>query len=118
MEAVSYLIFQVRGDSPDVMQRHLAQAFEIIMDNDCLIENIMSSIAVATFRTKVATYEQLLEALHTRLGPNIRVVHGRGEYPRGIFGSQRRLSYGTIFPDITSKLETLFAMEFGTSREI
>ena len=78
----------------------------------------MSSIAIATFKPMPDSSQPSTNAVSEKLGPNVRAVHGRGEYLRGAIGSDKRFSYGTIFPHMQRMLEALFALEFGASKEI
>jgi hypothetical protein len=80
-----------------------------------MVEEIMSGIVTATFKPASVSSTN---AVSGKLGPNVRAVHGRGVYPRGAIGSGKRSTYGTIFPHMPRMLETLFALEFGASKEI
>jgi hypothetical protein len=113
-ETIDYVIFQVRDDKPEDVQRHLAHVLDIVLDHDGVIEGIMSSIAVATFKSS-APARRSLDALLGKLGPDARAVHGQGEFLRGAYGSQRRFTYGTILPNLTAKLEALRKTEFGAT---
>jgi len=57
-------------------------------------------------------------ALLDQLGPNVRVVYGHGERLRGAIGSQTRFAYGTVLKDFGKMLESLFQVEFGSSKEL
>jgi hypothetical protein len=115
-EDVCYVALQVRGDTTEEIQRHLAQAIDVVLDHGGMVDVIMSSIVTATFNPQSDVAQPPTNMLG-KLGPNVRAVYGRGEYLRGLVGSSRRFSYGTIFPHIQPMLETLFALEFGTAKE-
>jgi hypothetical protein len=113
-ETISYVIFQVRDDEPEDIQRHLGHVLDIVLDHDGTIESIMSSIAVATFKSR-APAKRSLDVLLGKLGPDVRAIYGQGEFLRGTHGSLRRFTYGTIFPNINAKLEALRDTEFGAT---
>jgi len=117
-EAIRYVILQVRDDTPEDVQHHLAQALEILIEHDGVIEDFMSSIVTVTFKPTPDTNKPSLDALVGKLGPDVRAIYGCGEFPRGTYGSQGRFNYGTIFPHIGIKLEALFQLQFGTSKAI
>ena len=114
-EDVCYMALQVRGITPEEIQHHLAQAIEVVIDRGGMVEVIMSGIVMATFKPMSISSTS---AVSEKLGPNVKAVHGRGEYLRGAIGSNKHLTYGTIFPHMQQMLETLFALEFGASKEI
>jgi len=115
-ESIRYVILQVRDDTPETVQHHLAQVLAKI--NDGIIEDIMSSIVTVIFTPALSPDRLSMDALLDKLGSDVRAVYGAGDYLRGTIGSNRSFRYGTIFPDISSKLEILFQLEFGTSREV
>jgi len=117
-EDICYVALQVCGDTPEEIQRHLAQAIDIVINHGGMVEEIMSSIVMATFKPTPDSSHPSTNAVSDKLGPTVRAVHGRGEYLRGAIGSGSRFSYGTIFPHMQRMLETLFALEFGASKEI
>ena len=117
-EAIHYIILQVRDDTSEDVQRHLAQVLEILIEHDGVVEVFMPSIITATFKPTPDTNKPSLDALVGKLGPDVRAIYGCGEYPRGTYGSQHSFSYGTIFPQIGIKLEALLGLEFGTSKAI
>jgi hypothetical protein len=94
-EDICYMALQVRGNTPEEIQHHLAQTIEVVIDHGGMVEVIMSGIVTATFKpTSVSS----TNAVSEKLGPNVRAVYGRGEYLRGAIGSDKHLTYGTIFP--------------------
>jgi hypothetical protein len=118
MEDVRYAVLQVRDDTPEDIQRHLSHAFDIVMDDKGMVEDIMSSIVTVIFKPTFLSPDFSMDAFLGKLGPNVRAVHGHGEFLRGTIGSPKRFTYGTIFPNINKTLETLFQLEFGSSKEI
>jgi len=114
-EEICYIALQVRGDSPEEIRRHLAQAIDVVIDHGGMVEAIMSGIVTATFKPMSVSSTS---AVSNQLGPNVRAVYGRGAYLRGAIGSGKPFTYGTIFPHMQRMLETLFALEFGASKEI
>jgi hypothetical protein len=117
-EETCYVVLQVRGDSPEEIQHHLAQAIDVVIDHGGMVEEIMSGIVTATFKPAPDASQPSRNGMLRKLGPNVRAVHGRGTYLRGAIGSNKHLTYGTIFPHMQRMLETLFALEFGASKEI
>jgi len=117
METIGYVILQVRSETSEHIPRHLAGALDTVLKHQGIVEEIMSSIFVATFKNTRDSHTQLITALQDKLGSDVRAVHGYGEFARGNYGSQIRLTYGTIFPDISTKLEALLKLEFGAWKE-
>jgi hypothetical protein len=117
-ETISYVILQVRGDTLEDIQSNLAQAFETIFDNEGFIESTISSIFTVTFKTAPDLRNRSIQALRDKLGSTVRAVYGHGEFARGVYGSPRRSTYGTILPDIGTKLGALLQLEFGTWKEV
>ena len=117
-EDVCYMTLQVRGDTSEEIQHHLAQAIEVVIDHGGMVEEIMSGIVTATFKPAPDSSQPSTNATLCELGPNVRAVYGRGIYLRGAIGSGKRFTHGTIFPHMQRILETLFALEFGATKEI
>ena len=117
-EEIYYIIFQVRDETPELLQRCLSVALEIVLNHGGTVENIMSSVVSVIFKPTEDQLESAMAALLSSLGPNIRAVHGHGEYLRGVFGSQKRFSYGTIFPNFHGILQLLFQLDFGSSKNV
>ena len=117
-EETCYVALQVRGDSPEEIQHHLAQVIDVVIDHGGMVEEIMSGIVTATFKPAPDVSQLSRNAMLRKLGPNVRAVHGRGTFLRGAIGSGRRFTHGMIFPRVQQMLETLFALEFGASKEI
>ena len=116
-ETIGYVILQVRGDTSEQLQHQLAQTLDIILANEGIVEEIISSIFVAVFRNTPDSHRRLIATLRDKIGSDVRAAYGHGEHDRGGYGSRRRFTYGTIFPDISTKLETLLSLEFGTWKE-
>lgn len=117
-EKICFVVLLVRDDAPEVVADHLSHAFQVLLDDGGTVEDMMSSIATVVFEPESVPREWSMDALLSRLGPNVRAVYGRGEYLRGAFGSQGRFNYGTVFPSFHGMLEILFQLEFGSSRKI
>jgi len=117
-EEIYYIIFQVRDETPELLQRGLSVALEIVLNHRGMVENIMSSVVSVVFKPTENQLESTMAALLSGLGSNIRAVYGHGEYLRGVFGSQTRLSYGTIFPNFHGILQLLFQLDFGSSKNV
>jgi hypothetical protein len=117
MERVYYVVFQVRDDSFENIQRDLVQALEILFSRGGVVECIMSSTASVTFKPN-SMQEHPVDALLDSLGSCVRAVYGRGEYPRGMFGIPGALTFGTILPNFNKTLEILGHLEFGSSKEL
>jgi len=117
-EDLCYVVLQVRGDTPEEIQHHLAQAIDVVIDHGGMVEEIMSGIVTATFKPASDSAQPSAKAVSGKLGANVRAVYGRGVYLRGAIGLGKRFTYGTIFPHMQRMLETLFALEFGVSKEI
>jgi hypothetical protein len=117
-EEIYYIIFQVRDETPELLQRGLSVALEIVLNHRGMVENIMSSVVSVVFRPTENQSESAMAALLSGLGSNIRAVYGHGEYLRGVFGSQKHFSYGTIFPNFHIILQLLFQLDFGSSKNV
>jgi hypothetical protein len=117
-EEICYIALQVRGNTPEEIQHHLARAIDVVIDHGGMVEQIMSGIVTATFKPTLDSSKPSTHAASGELGPNVRAVYGRGTYLRGAIGSGERFTHGTIFPHMQRMLETLFALEFGASKEI
>jgi hypothetical protein len=115
-EQISYIILQVRDETPEMLQRCLSVALEIVFEHGGMVESIMSSVVSVTCKPSEDQLESAMAALMSSLGPNVRAVRGHGEYLRGVFGSQKRFSYGTIFPNFHRILQLLFQQDFGSSK--
>ena len=87
--------------------------------NLILLKRLMwFSIKKAWLRSSQSDVSQPPANMLGKLGLNVRAVYGHGEFLRGPMGSSRRFGYGTIFPHIQPMLEKLFALEFGTAKEV
>ncbi len=116
-EAIGYILLQVRDDTDEDIRRSLPRALDVILDAGGMIESIMSSHVAASFdhRSPISLHE--MKDLSARLGPDVRSIYFFAERLRGSYGSKRRLTYGTIVPDIGALLEELHQLEFGASKE-
>lgn len=117
-EKIYYVVFQVRDETPESIQHCLSVALEVVLDHGGMVENVMSSVVMAVFKSTENQVESAVAALLSSLGPDVRAVCGYGEYLRGVFGSKKRFSYGTIIPNIHGVLQSLFQLDFGSSRNI
>jgi hypothetical protein len=118
MEDIRYVVMQVRDDTPEHIQQHLSHAIDTVIDDGGVVEDIVSSILTVIFKPTFHSRDFSMDDLLAKLGPNVRAVYGDGKFLPGTIGSPRRFNYGTLFPDISRTLETLFLLEFGTSRGI
>jgi hypothetical protein len=125
---VPYVIFQVRDDPLEDVQRYLSRAITIAVNQRSFVENVVSSIVsvvmlqpvpgFAAFQPIADAQEPLIEALLQDLGSNVRAVYGCTEGLWGNFGSPRRFHFGAILPRVIGILDTLGRLEFGTSMKI
>jgi hypothetical protein len=117
-QEVCYILIQVRDDSAEDIQRFVCRACDILLDDGALVEAMMSSIICAVFEPARISVNRVVDNLLAELGQNVRIAYGRGEYLRGTFGSPRRFTYGTIFPNFSKSLLVLFEVDYGASKEI
>ena len=54
----------------------------------------------------------------TKLGANIRLVHGTAEGLVGNYGSEHRIHWGPLLPGFAQYVSALTALEFGQAAEI
>jgi hypothetical protein len=90
--------------------KQLEVAFDVVMEFGGTIVSTISSVVDVAFgiptRDDMLNHEdQCAEAaarLVAVLGSNVRVVFGRANGLYGVIGSQQRLHYGTVVPNLRS----------------
>jgi hypothetical protein len=122
---VSFVVFQVRDDDIANVQNQFERAFPIVIDGGGVIEDVASSLVIATFgafqrnESVVEDKRALVAArLMGELGPEIRLVHGSASGLVGNVGTDSVLRYGSVLPNFGRILERLLRLEFGQSAEI
>jgi len=116
-EAVGYILLQVRDDTTEDISRNIPLVLDLICDEGGMIESILSSHVAASFDHRSPISPERMRALSAKLGPDVRSIYFFGELLRGNFGSKRRLTYGTIVPDMGALFEELHQLEFGAAKE-
>lgn len=118
LEKMVFALIQVRDDTAEDIQRNLTAAIDVVLNEGAMIESVLSSYVAVSFDHRSSMTMQRMPALAVALGPNARSVYQGGEYLRGIVGSDRYFSYGSIIPRFGALFEELHRLEFGASKEI
>jgi hypothetical protein len=119
---ISFIIFQVRDDPPEIVRTHLERAFPLIHQHGGVIEVIFSSLSLVSFGLipsgapdrRVEVAESLLSAL----GTDVRLVHGKTEGLFGMHGRDFGLFFGCLIPGTGQLLAKLLQLDFGQSAEV
>jgi hypothetical protein len=121
---VSFILFHLRDDPPELVQRHVEKAFPIVLAYEGFIVESLSSFTIVMFQGfpwQKALPDRRADAvasLMATLGTDIRLVHGRAACLIGNIGVDTRFSYGAVFPSLARRVETLLGLEFGQAMEV
>ena len=114
---VDYLIILIRDEHLNSLPL-IGKAIDIALESDAAVQEICSSLIVFTFggfefEDNISPGEQknkrlkLLHALQNEIGNDISIVHGAVHTLVGNYGSEKRLSFGAIFPQFRKVLMQL-----------
>lgn len=120
-----FLLVQVRESDLEQVRNIVSKAISNIVDNNGVIQSIMSSIILATFGFPFEglnnafaecekTGHQLLEIYQN----DIRVLYGNSEAIFYELTANQYFNYTTLIPKFNAILDTLFSLEYGTIRRL
>jgi hypothetical protein len=123
---VSFILFQVRDDDAENVQKQLERALPIVTEGGGVILDMMSSLVLAVFGLFPGKEPGVLEdnralvaaRLMSELGADIRLVHGSSPGLVGNFGTGARINYDSVLPKFGKLLERLLKLDYGQSAEI
>src|SRR3954447_12382432 len=97
-ENITYIVFQVRDDTSEEVERHLTDALEVVRAHEGIIEKAISSIVLVVFSSNSDMRSEDAQIVIQKMGPNVRAIYGHGNFLRGAIGIAGYFSYGTVFP--------------------
>jgi len=122
---ISFVVFHVRDDDIENVQKQFERALPIVTEGDGLVEHVAASLVIATFgglpQNESAADDNRVRVaarLMSELGPELRLVHGSASGLVGNFGTDTALHYGSVLPNFSQILERLLNLEFGQSAEM
>jgi hypothetical protein len=121
---IDFVLIKVDLEPIESFLDRLDNLIGLVIANGATVETIMSCLVVATYgatKDHPASEEKrrmLVRQLTSKLKDPVAVVHGRRFAWVGIYGSSRRITYGSIIPDMLQYLTILDNLVFGESAAI
>jgi hypothetical protein len=121
---IEFIRVSVRGETPQIVSERMGLVTELTSQHGGSVTEMVSGIVVITYG--LFTFESdaepnplgLLEALHTQLADNVKIVHGKARGHFGNLGSKYRRSFSFIVPGFLDALSILAALPYGETREL
>jgi hypothetical protein len=121
---LQFVVILVDEADPQEIPVIISRVIDTLLRQRAIVSDITCSLVVgllgAPFPEGNSPEErrELVDALLQENGHRIRIVHGECDAPFGIFGGQKRCTYGALIPGFSRILKKLVETSSGTAVEI
>ena len=122
---ICFLILQAKEETCDSVPSIITKATDIVLSNKAVLQTIFSSFIFCSygfpFEDDGGSFERCTltaNQLTLNLKNDVRVIYGKANGMYAGLGNTQTMRPGPIIPNLSDKLKTLLALEYGTSCEI
>lgn len=119
-----FILTNVDDADPAQLPESIAKVATTILEQGVPLGSIECSLMVTILGVPFAEMDseelrmKIVTTLLRQHGNLIRIAHGQCNAMAGLYGAEKRLTYGGIIPQFSATLKRLLDTEFGTAIEI
>ena len=121
---VEFILVFVRDDVPSEVSERMGAVMDTAKAARATIHDVIGALVVMAFGTHPAlgtndgSRASLVDALRSKLGADIKIVHGAADGQCGLFGSERGImTHSFLVPHFDKILGSLSRLKFGEIEE-
>jgi len=121
---IDFVLVKVRESPWEDFQKCLDAVINIALDNQAIVEVIMSSLVLITYGAtdfcppSTEKRKCLVTELMEQQRENIAIIEGRQQTLAGTYGNSVRAAFGSIIRGILGLLKELESLNYGASKEM
>ena len=121
---IDFVLVKIRESPWEDFQKCLDAVINIVLDNQAIVEVIMSSLVLITYGAisscppSKEKRKQLVNELMEQQRENIAIIEGRQRTLAGMYGNPVRATFGSIIRGVFGLLKELDLLDYGASKEI
>lgn len=119
-----FVVAQINEVDLSEIQSLISDVTRVVSEHDATLIEIISSLVICGFGLPNPAGDspqkrlQLVAALISKVGTNIRIIHGQCDGAYGLLGDRNCLRYTIIVPRLSGILKQLLETPFGLSVEV